>query len=248
MIVGGGGILLLWAVLPSYLLRHFREDAFRTEVTVSSESVAPYGVQYADLKNRMKRSVEVLNNATLYQERMKKRVELTEEERVMVEKGDALLASFITTLGMMEEEELPALWSDQAVLHFFGSDASDCTLALIQHDQWYLFYDPWDGIPVSGGMARSGKERPESWESLLKAYENAMGIPFSSVSVETESMIVDHEAEGKGYSIVTRGGLGNGEVQCVGKSADGAFLIQARFGEDPFGDPIFSFRTYLGEQ
>ena len=144
MIVGGGGILLLWVLLPSFFLHHFREDVFRTGVAVSSEDVNPYGVQYANLKKRMKRSIEAMDHAEKYVDRTVNRKDLADSETLIVESGIPILEDFLESLGMVEEGDLLFLKEEDYVIHLYGTDPSECALALLGSENWYALYDPWD--------------------------------------------------------------------------------------------------------
>lgn len=298
MIVGGGAILLLWVFLPSFLLRRFREDAFRTEVTVSSEDVNPYGVQYANLKKRMKRSIDAMDHASEYVEKAVSKKDLTDPEFLMVKSGIPAFVDFMASFGMVEESDLLFLKEGDFVIHLYGTDSAECVLALLGSENWYALYDPWDGIPVSGNVNCQGEdwdvqEQLEAWDKLLNAYEKTMGIPFRTAGLETSDVLVDY-ASGDSMtsdvlvdyvSDVPMASTGDGEdatasksetpgkkeiavkydddgkvervvevgeesalgVEFVGKSADGAFVVRAKYEKNIAGEASFRFWMSQGE-
>ena len=253
MIVGGGGILLLWAFLPSFFLHRFREDAFRTEVTVSSEDVNPYGVQYANLKKRMERSIDAMDHAEEYEKMALNRKDLADSEARMVEGGIPVLVDFLGFSGRMEESDLYFLEEGDFVIHFYGTDSAECALALISSEQWYVLFDPWDGIPVSGNLDCYGEtwdmqEQMEAWDKLLNAYEKTMGIPFRTAGLETSDVLVDNVSDDsnveKVIEVVEDPAF---DVEFVGKSVDGAFVIRGKYEKNIFGKASFRFRMSYGE-
>ncbi len=92
-----GHLIIIWIILPPYILQKYRENAFCSEVTVLREDIYPYKADYADPKNKLDKAVRVLKYTTGL------KIETLKEKDMVGGKNEELLQGTELLRGFLEK-------------------------------------------------------------------------------------------------------------------------------------------------